>query len=68
MWSVNYANHTGANLLTINAYPGVFRVHGFTTGGWVQLPNQGGLRGCIISTWGVGVGGASRAARPGPLP
>ena len=64
MWSVNYANHTGANLLTINAYPGVFRVHGFTTGGWVQLPNQGGLRGGIISTWGVGVGGASHAARP----
>jgi hypothetical protein len=63
MWSVQYGNRTDANRWRINVYPGVFRIHGFTTGAWVQVPNRGGLRGGIVSTWGVGMGGATPKAR-----
>jgi hypothetical protein len=60
LWSLSYDNKTGANRWTANVYPGVLRVKRFTTGLWVQLPIRGGLRGGLISTWGVGLGGASR--------
>jgi hypothetical protein len=59
MWSVTLNNRTEANRVTMNVYPGVFRIRGFTTGAWMQLPQGGGFKGGIISTWGVGLGGAT---------
>lgn len=64
LWSLQYGNRTAANRWTVNVYPGVFRIHGVTTGAWMQLPNRGGVRGGVISTWGVGAGMASATARP----
>jgi hypothetical protein len=64
MWSVAVNNRTEANRLVVNVYPGVFRIHGFTTGAWMQLPKSGGIKGGIISGWGVGLGGASPRAKP----
>jgi hypothetical protein len=64
LWSLSYNNKTDINRWTAQVYPGVLRVKGLTTGLWVQLPTRGGIRGGLISTWGVGLGGASRAARP----
>ena len=64
MWSILLGNRTAANRLTVNMYPGVFRIHGFTTGAWMQLPKNGGLRAGLVSKWGVGLSGASSSARP----
>ena len=64
MWSVSAGNRTDANRFMVNVYPGVFRIHGFTTGAWLQAPKQGGIRAGIISNWGVGLGGASAKAKP----
>jgi hypothetical protein len=66
MWSAQYGNRTDANRLAVNVYPGVFRIHGFTAGAWMQLPSTGGVRGGIVSAWGVGAGGASAKAKPLP--
>jgi hypothetical protein len=64
MWSVAVGNRTDATRLKLDVYPGVFRVHGFTTGAWMQVPRAGGFKAGIISTLGVGMGGASRRAKP----
>lgn len=64
MWSVAVNNRTEANRITVNVYPGVFRIHGFTTGAWMQMPKNGGIKAGIISNWGVGLGGASAKAKP----
>jgi hypothetical protein len=66
MWSAQYGNRTDANRLAVNVYPGVIRIHGFTAGAWMQLPSTGGVRGGIVSAWGVGAGGASAKAKPLP--
>jgi hypothetical protein len=60
MWSVTLGNRTDATRTRVNIYPGVFSVHGFTTGLWSETPKGGGFKGGIISLWGFGAGGASR--------
>jgi hypothetical protein len=62
LWSVAINNRTEMNHVAVNIYPGLLRVGGFTTGLWAQFPRSGGVKGGIISTWGVGLGGATRKA------
>jgi hypothetical protein len=64
LWSVAAGNRTDATRFKVNVYPGVFRLHGFTTGAWMARPRAGGFKAGIISNWGVGMGGASRAVKP----
>jgi hypothetical protein len=64
LWSAFLGNRTDATRATFNVYPGVLRYRGFTTGAWMQLPKTGGVRGGLISSIGVGLGGSS--VRPTP--
>ena len=64
LWSLTVNNYTDANRVALNVYPGLFRVHGFTTGLWTQLPTAGGIRFGIVSQYGVGLGGMSRSTAP----
>jgi hypothetical protein len=64
MWSLTVNNRTDPNRVIVNVYPGVFRIHGFTTGVWLQRPRSGGIKGGLISTIGVGAGGSSRRIPP----
>ena len=43
--------------LTVNLYPGVVRIGRISPGFWLQLPRDGGVRGGIVSSWGLGLGG-----------
>lgn len=60
LWSLKIGSPSGAvSWITMNAYPGLFRVGSVAPGLWLQLPKDGGVRFGVVSRWGVGVGAGS---------
>jgi hypothetical protein len=48
---------------TMNMYPGVLNVKGYTTGAWAQYLRDGTWRFGIVPTWGLGLGQNQRRTR-----
>ncbi|HEY6220572.1 MAG TPA: hypothetical protein VIV65_11010 [Gemmatimonadaceae bacterium] len=63
LWSISVNNYSDANRVAINVYPGVLRIHGFTTGLWTQIPTKGGYRFGIVGNFGLGLGGQHQPDR-----
>lgn len=56
LWSMQVGSRSDVAVLDLNAYPGVFRLSGFSPGVWLQVPRSGGVRVGLVSRLGVGLG------------